>query len=125
MAQEVLRILGQARPAINTEVVVYSVPENRRAAISLIAVVNNGGTNAAIDLNIVPGGSNNLGGVATQPVNKILDGFTLNAGKANTEAGSLGGKGVTLNEYDDIRFETDQADVVIHVYGVEVLPEKD
>lgn len=124
MSQEILRILGQARPAGGTEVVVYTVPEGLHTALSAIAIVNNGAGNVSIDLSIVKGGSGDIAGNPTLPVNKILDQFPLLAAKSNSDPGSFSGKGVTLDEYDDIRFETTSTDVVIHVYGVEVAPDK-
>jgi len=124
MAQEILKILGQARPAINTEVVPYSVPQKRRTAISKIFIFNNSGGPAIIDLSIVPGGSNDIPGVATALVNTILNQVTLATKTGNTDANNIAGSGITLDEFDDIRFETDTLGVVIHVYGVEVMPEK-
>lgn len=124
MSLEILTILGQYRPVINTEVVIYSVPKGRRAAISLVNIMNNDAGNAIIDLAIVKGGSNDIPGVPTPAYSKILDQFTLNTGKGSNDGFPISGKGITLNEFDDIRFETNTANVVIHVYGVEVIPDK-
>jgi len=124
MAREVLRILGQARPAINTEVVVYSVSDNSRCAISRIFIFNNSGGNAVIDLSIVPGGSDDIPSNPTALENTILNQVTLSTKQGNTDATNIAGGGITLDAHDDIRFETDTLGVVIHIYGVEVIPEK-
>jgi len=124
MAQELLKILGQSRPAINTEVVVYSVPKGARAAISRVYIFNNSGGPAIIDLSIVPGGSNNISGNATALENTLLNQVTLATKTGNTDVTNVAGSGFTLDEFDDIRFETDTVGVVAHVYGVEVIPEK-
>jgi len=124
MSQEILGILGQKMPAINTEEVVYSVPQGRRAAISLVLVVNNNTVDALIDFAVVPGGSNDIPNNATADVNRIFKGFTILAKKGGQDAIPISGGGITLDEYDDIRFKTDKAQVVIHIYGVEVASEK-
>ena len=104
--------------------VVYSVPEGRQAVISRIFIMNNDAGNAIVDLSFVPGGANDIGTNATAPVNKLLDAFTLATKTGNQAANNIAGGGITLDELDDIRFKSDVADVVIHVFGVEVMPEK-
>lgn len=125
MAQEVLGILGQSRPTGGAEVVVYSVPKGRRTAISKLFIFNNSGGNAIIDLSFVKGGSNNIVGNPTPIESKLLNQVTLATKTGNNDANNVAGGGMTLNEFDDIRFETDTLGVVIHAYGVEVIPEKD
>jgi hypothetical protein len=124
MSQEVLGILGQVAPAASTEVVLYSVPQGRRAAISLMPIFNNAATDAIIQIAIVKGGSNNIIGVPSPVESKLVTNATLTAKKANTEAGAAQLKGITLDGLDDIRVMTDTLGVVFHAYGVEVLPDK-
>lgn len=124
MSQEILRILGQVAPAINTEVVLYSVPDGRRTAVSLFPIFNNSVSDAIIHVAIVKGGSDDIPNNPTTLESLLISNFTLTAKKGNTEAGALQLNGITLDEFDDIRVFTDTAGVVFHLYGVEVVPDK-
>jgi len=124
MSQEVLGILGQIRPAPATETVAYSVPKGKRAAISALFIFNNSGGNVIIDLSIVKGGSNDIPTNPTPIEATILNQVTLATKQGSTDANNIDGRGITLNEFDDIRLVTNTLGVVCHVYGVEVIPEK-
>ena len=119
-----LKILGQSRPAVATEVVVYSVPKGIRTAISRVFIFNNSVGNAIIDFSIVPNGSNDISGVPTPIQSTLLNQVTLATKTGNNDLNDLVPGGITLDEFDDIRFKTNTLGVVIHIYGVEVRPEK-
>jgi len=118
MPKEIIKTLGQVRPAINTEVVLYTVPENRRAIVR-VGVFNSSGSGAAIDIANVPDGFNDIPTNPTATENFIVEGVVL-ATKVALEGEHY--KGITLNENDDIRVESDQADCIFHCYGVEIEP---
>lgn len=122
--QEILGILAQSRPAAGVETVVYTVPKNRRAVVSRLFIFNNSGGNAIIDLSFVPGGSGNIVGNPTALENTLLNQFTLATKQGNTDANNIAGGGLTFNEYDDIRLETDVLGVVAHVFGEEIIPDE-
>ncbi len=124
MAQEVIKVLGQSRPAAATETVLYSVALGKRAVIASLFIFNNTAGNAIIDLSIVPGGANDIGTNPTALQNTILNQLTITTKKGHTDITTVAGGKITLNELDDIRIETDTVGVVFHVYGVEVVPEK-
>ena len=120
MSQEILQILGQLEPVAATETVLYTVPTGRRAAISSLKVVNNGAGNSLITISIVPGGANDIATNPTASVNTLISALSL----AQHVPFPIDIDKMTLNENDDIRVEVSVIDVVFHVYGVEVIPDK-
>jgi len=118
MPKEIIKILGQVRPAINTEVVLYTVPANRRAIVQ-ITVFDSSGTDANVNIAVVPDGFNDIPGNPTVPVNFLVEGVKVST---KQELAGAGVSGITLSENDDIRVESDQADCIFHCYGVEVEP---
>jgi len=118
MPKEIIKILGQVRPAVNTEVVLYTVPQNRRAIVK-ITVFDSSGTDAAINIAVVPDGFNDIPTNPTLPVNFLVEGVTVST---KQELAGAGLTGITINENDDIRVKSDQADCIFHCYGVEIEP---
>jgi len=117
MPKEIHKILGQVRPAINTETILYTVPD-KRAAIVKVTAFNEDGSAALIKVAIVPDGGADTP-PATAAKNYVVNGFSLDPKKADqgTEL-----KGITVNEFDQIRVESDNAVTVFHCYGVEIEP---
>jgi len=117
MAKEIFKILGQVKPAAATEEVLYTVPQNRSAIVKVTGFNENAGA-AAVKLAIVPNGGQTVP-PPTVPANYNVNGLVLNA-KTHTAAGEL--KGITLDEFDQIRVESDNADCVFQCFGVELEP---
>ena len=118
MPKEIYKILGQERPSSTAEAVLYTVPKNR-SFIGKIIIFNHSGTASLVSVAIVPDG-----GAASPPStraeNYILEDFEIDPKRSNS-GGEL--KGITMNEFDEIRVETDTANEVgFHVYGVELEP---
>tara|TARA_R100001244_G_scaffold123750_1_gene93452 strand:+ start:406 stop:762 length:357 start_codon:yes stop_codon:yes gene_type:complete len=118
MPKEIYKILGQERPDSTDEDVLYTVPKNR-SFIGKIIIFNHSGSTALVSVAIVPDG-----GAASPPVtvpkNYILEDFVIDPKRA-ASGGEL--KGITMNEFDEIRVETGTPDEVgFHVFGVELEP---
>lgn len=118
MPKEIYKILGQVRPTSTAEEVLYTVPKNRSAIVK-IAVFNHSGSASLVSIAVVPDG-----GAASPPVtiveNYLVEDFSIDPKKEDA-GGAL--RGVTINEFDQIRVETDTANEVgFHVYGVELEP---
>jgi len=112
MAREVIKILGQVKPGMATETDLYQVPSGRRAVISKIHAFNAASGAAIIKIAITPDNS------ATSAENYLIDSLGL-AGRAGAEWDKI-----TMQEFNEIRVESDTGNVIFHAYGVEVLPEK-
>jgi len=116
MAKEIIKILGQVYPNAATETTLYTVPVKRQCVISKLHVFVHGGVNVAIDIAIIPkGGSSPTPATATE--NYYLFQFPVTA-KQEAQADST--KGITLDEFDQIRVKTDIQGAVFQLYGVEI-----
>ena len=117
MAKEIYKILGQVRPAIATEEVIYTVPA-KRSAIVKVTVFNNDSSLATVKIAVVPNGGADTP-PAMAPENYIGDTIEIDPKRADPGAEL---KGITLDEFDQIRVESSNAITNFHVYGVELEP---
>ena len=118
MAKEIYGIRGQVKPAINNEEVLYTAPSKRSSIVKVTAFNENASSGAAIKIAIVPDGGATPA-PATAPENYLVNGLPV--GSKNDLAGGVV-NGITLDEFDQIRVESDNADTVFHCYGVEIEP---
>ena len=115
MPKRIYEILGQEAPLAATETVLYTVPSKRTAIVKVTCFDSNG---ADIKVAIVPDGGKSFP-PATSSENYLVDGFPL--GTTYIESYKEF-KGITMNEFDEIRVESDKATTKFHVYGVEIEP---
>ena len=118
MPKEIYKILGQERPTDTSEKVLYTVPEKRSAIVKVTAFNHDTGA-VNISVAIVPDGGGS-GAPATVPKNYIVEDISIDP-KKEASGGEL--KGITMNEFDEIRVESSVAnEVSFHCYGVEIEP---
>jgi len=108
MSKRIYEILGQVDPTSATETVLYTVPKNFNgsgvASSIKVAVVNDGGAS---------------GSPATVAKDYRVNGFPLGTTYDEIDKEF---KGITLNEFDEIRVEASAANNTFHCYGVEIEP---
>lgn len=109
MATTTYKVLGQLNPAANTLSNVYTVPAATQAVVSTITVCNQAATNASYSIAIAPAG-------ATDNVKHyIVRGGSVPA--ADALAFTLG---ITLATTDQVRCNTNSANVSFNVFGSEI-----
>jgi|TARA_Y100001951_G_C11188875_1_gene210268 hypothetical protein len=117
MPKRIYEILGQVDPTAATETVLYTVP-SKRTAIVKVTAFNGSGVANMIKVAVV-----NDGGSASNPTTTSkdyrVDGFPLGT---NYEDIDKEFKGITLNEFDQIRVEATVLGSTFHCYGVEIEP---
>jgi len=116
MAKEIIKILGQVFPLAATETTLYTVPAKRQCVISLLHAFVSGGANTVVDVAVVP-----KGGLSPFPATVAENYYIFQLPvTAKQEAQIATTKGLTLDEFDQIRVLTDVLGTVFQLYGVEI-----
>ncbi len=117
MSKRIYEILGQVDPTSATETVLYTVPKNRTSIVKVTAF-NGSGVASSIKVAVV-----NDGGASGSPATVAKD-YRVNGFPLGTTYDEIDKefKGITLNEFDEIRVEASAANNTFHCYGVEIEP---
>ncbi len=101
--------LGASSPLVTTETVLYTCPSNRETEVISLFVANKTAGNAKIRIGVSVGGGALSGGDWSHYDLPLSTGSTLKV----TE-------GYLLQEDDELRIESDIADVSFNAYGAEI-----
>lgn len=107
---ELLKVLGQAAPAAETETLIYTGPVDGSAVCSSIIICNRGAGDTKVRVLIAPQGA------VTDPKHYIIYDETLSANESMSMT-----IGATVEAGDEIRVESDTGDASFSIFGTEVI----
>ena len=106
---DTLKVLGQAAPAANTLTTLYTVPAATQVVISSIVVCNQNGGGIKFRISVA------VGGAADSPLQYLYFDAMLTGNNSFTFV-----IGVTLTATDQVRVQTNTANVSFNLFGDQV-----